>query len=108
MFAVVSVKGKQYKIAKNDTFSIEKMDTKAGAEIKLDKVMLAKDGNSVSIGSPYIKGAQIVCEVLCHDREAKVVAFKYKKRKSEKKKIGHRRDVTVLKVKEIKIVKGDK
>jgi large subunit ribosomal protein L21 len=108
MFAVISAGGKQYKVAKNDVFSVEKMDVKAGGEIKLDKVLLAKEGNSTHIGNPYLKGSHVVCEVLRQEREAKVIAFKYKKRKSEKKKIGHRRDVTVLKVKEIEIAKGDK
>lgn len=108
MFAVVFAGGKQYKVAKNEVFSVEKMDVKTGEEVKLNKVLLAKEGNSIHVGSPYLKGSQVICEVLRQEREAKVIAFKYKKRKSEKKKIGHRRDVTVLKVKEIDIAKGDK
>ena len=108
MYAVVRTGGKQYKVAKNDVFSVEKLTAKRGGEVKLDKVLLAKEGNSVHVGSPYLKGSHVVCEVLRQEREAKVIAFKYKKRKSEKKKIGHRRDVTVLKVKEIDIAKGDK
>ncbi|MFH1190562.1 MAG: 50S ribosomal protein L21 [Candidatus Omnitrophota bacterium] len=108
MFAVISVGGKQYKVAKNDVFSVDKMNIKAGGEVKMDKVLLAKDGNSVHVGSPYLKGSHVICEALRQEREAKVIAFKYKKRKSEKKKIGHRRDVTVLKVKEIEIAKGEK
>ena len=108
MFAVISVGGKQYKVAKDDVFSVEKLDIKAGKEIKVDKVLLAKEGNSTHIGSPYLKGSHVTCAVIRQEREAKVIAFKYKKRKSEKKKIGHRRDVTVLKVKDIEIAKGDK
>ena len=106
MFAVIEAGGKQYKVAKNDVISVEKMDVKPGAEIKINKVLLAKEGNSVQVGSPYVKGSHVVCEVVRQAREAKVIAFKYKRRKSEKKKIGHRRDVTVLKVKEIEIAKG--
>ena len=106
MFAVIEAGGKQYKVAKNDLFSVEKMQVKDGAELKIVKVLLAKDGNSIQVGSPYLKGSQVVCEVIGQVREPKVVAYKYKKRKSEKKKIGHRRDVTMLKVKEIEIAKG--
>ncbi|MFH1753675.1 MAG: 50S ribosomal protein L21 [Candidatus Omnitrophota bacterium] len=106
MFAVIKAGSKQYKVAKNNVFSVEKMKAKAGGEVKLDKVLLAKEGNSTHVGSPYLKGAHVVCEVIRQEREAKVIAFKYKRRKSEKKKIGHRRDVTVLKVKEIEIAKG--
>ena len=108
MFVVIEAGGKQYKVIKNDLFSVEKMDVKAGQEVKLDEVLLAKDGNSILVGSPYLKGSHVVCDVVRHEREAKVTAFKYKKRKSEKKKIGHRRDVTVLKVKTIELAKGDK
>lgn len=108
MFAVICVGGKQYKVTKNDVFSAENMNLKAGGEVKIDKVLLAKEGNSTHVGNPYLKGSHVICEVLRQEREAKVIAYKYKKRKSEKKKIGHRRDVTVLKVKEIEIAKGDK
>lgn len=106
MYAVVETGGKQYKVAKNDIILVEKLDTKTGAEVKLSKVLLAKDGNSVQVGSPYVKGAHVICESLGQMRMAKVVAFKYKKRKSEKKKIGHRQYVTKLKIKEIEIAKG--
>ena len=106
MYAVIEAKGKQYKVAKNDVFSTEKMDVKAGDEVKISKILLLKEGNSVHVGNPHVKGAHVVCEVVKQMREPKVIAFKYKKRKSEKKKIGHRRDVTVLKVKEIEAAKG--
>ncbi len=106
MFAVMEAGGKQYKVAKNDVISVEKMNAKVGGEIKISKVLLSKDGNSIQVGSPYLKGSHIVCEVLRQAREPKVIAYKYKRRKSEKKKIGHRRNVTVLKVKEIEIAKG--
>jgi len=106
MYAVIETGGKQYKVAKNDVFSVEKLNVKAGAEVKISKILLLKEGNSVHIGNPYVKGSHVACEVVRQMREPKVIAYKYKKRKSEKKKIGHRRDVTVLKVKEIEAAKG--
>lgn len=106
MYAVIETGGKQYKVAKNDIILVEKLDVKSGGEVKLSSVLLAKDGNSVHVGNPYVKGAQVVCESMGGVRMAKVVSFKYKKRKSEKKKIGHRQDVTKLKIKEIEIAKG--
>jgi large subunit ribosomal protein L21 len=106
MYAVIESGGKQYRVAKDTIFSVEKMDVKAGAEVKIGKVLLAKEGNSIHVGTPHLKASYVVCEVVKQMREAKVIAYKYKKRKSEKKKIGHRRDVTVLKVKEIEIAKG--
>ena len=106
MYAVIETGGKQYKVAKNDIILVEKLTAKNGSEVKLNKVLLAKDGNSVQVGSPHVKGAHVTCEVLGLVREGKVIAFKYKKRKSEKKKIGHRQNLTKLKVKEIEIAKG--
>lgn len=107
MYAIVETGGKQHKVAKNDIFLVEKLQgTKAGGEVKLNKVLLVKEGNSVHVGNPHLKGAHVVCEVLGQIRLPKVVAFKYKKRKSEKKKIGHRQGATKLKVKEIEIAKG--
>jgi large subunit ribosomal protein L21 len=58
------------------------------------------------VGNPYIKGSSVTCEVLGYAKQDKVVAFKYKRRKSEKKKIGHRQELMRLKVKEIAIGKG--
>lgn len=106
MYAVIDANGKQYKVAKNDVFSVERMDVKDGASVKISKVLLIKDGESVQVGNPYLKGSQVTCEVIKQMREPKVIAYKYKRRKSEKKKIGHRRDVTVLKVTAIEAAKG--
>src|SRR3989338_8366300 len=103
MYAVIETGGKQYRVAKNDVILVEKLHAKDGAELKLNKVLLAKDGNSIHVGNPYIKGAHVTCEVLGEVRTDKVIAYKYKRRKSEKKKIGHRQDVTKLKVKDIDI-----
>jgi large subunit ribosomal protein L21 len=106
MYAIVETGGKQYKVAKNDIILVEKLNAKAGGEVKLSKVLLAKDANTVHVGAPYVKGAHVICESLGEIRMDKVVAFKYKKRKSEKKKIGHRQAATRLKIKEIEIAKG--
>ncbi len=106
MYAVVETGGKQYKVAEGDIILVEKLKSpKTGGEVKLSHVLLAKEGNSVHVGSPHLKGAHVICEVLGQIRLDKVIAFKYKKRKSEKKKIGHRQAATKLKVKEIEIPK---
>lgn len=106
MYAVIETGGKQYRVAKDDVILVEILKAKDGGEISLNKVLLAKDGNSVHVGNPHLKGAHVVCEVLGHVKQDKVVAYKYKRRKSEKKKIGHRQGLIKLKVKEIAIGKG--
>jgi len=106
MYAVVATGGKQYKVAKNDVILVEKLKAKTGGEVKLSGVLLVKEGNSVHMGNPHLKGAHVICESLGQVRGDKVIAFKYKKRKSEKKKIGHRQALTKLKVKEIQLAKA--
>ena len=106
MYAVIETGSKQYKVAKDDILLIELLDTKGAKNLKLDKVLLIKEGNSVHVGNPHLKGAHVNCEILGEVRADKLIAFKYKKRKSEKKKIGHRQEMVKLKVKEIEISKG--
>ncbi len=105
MYAIVETGSKQYKVAKDDIITVEKLKVKEGKEniIKLDKVLLVKEGNSFHIGNPYLKDASVSCDVLGAIRAPKVIAFKFKRRKSEKKKIGHRQDLIRLKVKSIEI-----
>ena len=105
MYAVIETGGKQYKVEKNEIILVERLTVKSGEEATIDKVLLAYDGKTVHVGTPYLKGAAVVCEVLGEIRQPKVIAFKYKKRKSSKKKIGHRQNVTKLKVKEISLAK---
>lgn len=106
MYAVIEAGGKQYKVAKNDVILIDRCEAKEGGEIKLSSVLLAKEGNSIHVGTPHLKGAHVICEVLGQVRGDKVISFKYKKRKSEKKKIGHRSELTKLKVTDIVVGKG--
>ncbi len=102
MYAIVETGSKQYKVSKGDILEIERLDTKEGKEVKLSKVLFVSDKKEPSIGKPYVKGASIVCEVLGEKRGKKTISFKYRRRQaSSRKKIGHRQDYTVLKVKEI-------
>ena len=103
MYVVVETGGKQYKVAKNDVISVEKLAYEAGKDVKLDKVLLSCDGSTIKVGTPYLTGAHVVCTAMGDIRRPKVVAFKYKRRKSEKKKIGHRQSATKLKVKDIEV-----
>ena len=64
MIAVVKTGGKQYKISEGDVIQVEKLDGKVGETINLDKVLICGEGNSIKVGSPYLEGCSIVCEVL--------------------------------------------
>ena len=63
MIAVVKTGGKQYKISEGDVIQVEKLDGKVGETINLDKVLICGEGNSIKVGSPYLEGCSIVCEV---------------------------------------------
>ena len=102
MYAVVETGSKQYKVSKGDVVAVEKLDHKEAKEVKLDKVLLVADKKDVTIGNPYISGASVACEVIGETKGDKVISFKYRRRLgNSRKKIGHRQNYTVLKVKEV-------
>ena len=97
MYAIVTTGGKQYKVSQDDIINVEKLDAKVGDKINLD-VMMIVDGDKVTNGSPLVKNAEVVAEVLEHGKEDKIVVFKYKAKKNERKKQGHRQPYTKIKV----------
>ncbi|MAI62259.1 MAG: 50S ribosomal protein L21 [Micavibrio sp. TMED27] len=98
MFAVIRTGGKQYKVQKDDVVKVEKLDVKEGDKVELDEVLFV-DGK---IGSPLVKGAKVIAEVLEQARAPKITVFKKKRRQNYRRKKGHRQHQTVLRVKEIK------
>jgi len=81
---------------------VERLISKEGKDIKLDKVLLLSDEKGLSIGRPYVKGASILCEVLGEKLGPKTISFKYRRRHaSSKRQVGHRHIYTVLKVNHI-------
>jgi len=103
MYAIVETGGKQYRLSKNDIFEMERIDGAAGKTVKLDRVLLYSDGKKVEIGKPYLKNVKLDCQILGDIRSKKTISFKYKRRKGSRRKIGHRQDLTRLKVKDIKV-----
>jgi len=103
MYAIIEIAGRQEKIEKGGTVTVNRIDAKAGDTVKVQNVLFSLKSNAYHIGKPYIKDASVECEVVEHTREKKVIAFKYKSKKGYMRTVGHRQDVTVLKVKEINI-----
>ena len=100
-YAIVETGGKQYKVSQGDTILVEKLEVEKGSSLNLEKVLLMNDGGKVQIGTPYLTGSKIVCEVLGDTKGEKAISFKYRRRKGYRKKIGHRQKLTCLKVKEL-------
>jgi large subunit ribosomal protein L21 len=102
MYAVLETGSKQYRVAAGDTIEIERLDAEAGKPFTFDRVLMV-GGDKVSIGSPAVAGASIIADVVEHKRGEKKLTFKMKRRKGYHKTIGHRQELTVIKIKEIKL-----
>ena len=100
MYAMVKTGGKQVKVAVGDKIYVEKLNAKAGDEIKLEEVLLI-GGEKTVVGSPLVKGASVDCKVEKQGLSKKLVIYKYKAKANERKKQGHRQPYTCLVVKAI-------
>ena len=101
MYAVFETGGKQYHAGAGDTLTVEKLDAEAGKPVTFDRVLLVNNDGQVTIGSPLVEQANVVADVVEHKRGPKLIAFKMKRRKGHRCKIGHRQDLTVVKVTDI-------
>jgi large subunit ribosomal protein L21 len=100
-YAVIQTGGKQYRVAEGDVIEVEKLDFEAGAEAKFEDVLLISNGDSLSIGAPIVQGAAVIAEVVEQAKAEKVIAYKFKRRKGYHRTVGHRRQITRLKIKSI-------
>jgi len=102
MFSVIETGGKQYKVAVGDKIKVEKLEGKEGSKVVFDQVLLVSDGKDAKVGEPYLSGAKVSGEILKQGRGDKVIVFKYKARKRERTKNGHRQHYTEVKITDIK------
>jgi large subunit ribosomal protein L21 len=102
MYAVLETGSKQYRVSAGDTLQIERLDIEAGQPVTFDRVLLINNDGKLAVGSPTVASATIVADVVEHIRGVKTTAFKMKRRKGFRKTIGHRQELTVVKIKEIK------
>jgi large subunit ribosomal protein L21 len=102
MYAVVETGAKQYKVTPGDTLQVERLQADQGNTVTLDKVLLVNKEGQVTVGTPTVSNASVVADVVKHIRGEKVTIFKMKKRKGYHKTQGHRQELTVLRIKEIK------
>jgi large subunit ribosomal protein L21 len=102
MYAVLETGSKQYRVAAGDTLEIERLAVEAGQPVTFDRVLMVNNDGKVVVGSPTVTGATVVADVIAHKRGEKKLTFKMKRRKGYHKSIGHRQELTVVKIKEIK------
>ncbi len=101
MFAIIQTGGKQYKVTEGQTLDVEKLNRAVGDKVEFD-VLLVSDGDNTKTGSPKLNDVKCVAEVIAHGKDDKIVVFKYKAKKNERTKKGHRQPFTRVKITSIK------
>ncbi|WP_182086114.1 50S ribosomal protein L21 [Aureimonas sp. ME7] len=97
MFAVIKTGGKQYRVAANDQFEIERLPGAAGDSVSFTEVLMVGS----TIGAPFVAGATVVGEIVEQTRGPKVISFKKRRRQNSKRTRGHRQDLTLIRISEI-------
>ena len=103
MFAVVKTGGKQYKVRVGETLDVEKLAVDAGAQVRLDQVLLAASDENVAYGRPMIDGAVVTARVVRQHKGPKLIIFRYKSKSRYRRRTGHRQQLTQLMVQAIDI-----
>jgi large subunit ribosomal protein L21 len=100
MFAVFKTGGKQYRVAAEDVLKVARLKGELGEIVEFGEVLVV-GGEGVTLGAPTVAGATVAAEVLDQAREPKIIAFKKRRRKNSRRKIGHRQEFTLLRITEI-------
>ena len=97
MFAIIETGGKQYKVTEQDIIYVEKIDAEDNSTVEFKVVALSND-NGFKVGAPYVEGAKVTATVVKQVKCKKIYVLKYKAKKNEKKKIGHRQPYTKVQI----------
>jgi len=101
-FAVIETGSKQYRVSPGDKIKVEKLELALEEEINFDKVLLVVDGESLSLGKPYLEKAKVTGKVIAQERHRKLIVFKYKPKTRQRTKNGHRQPYTEIEITSIK------
>ena len=102
MYAVIETGGKQYRVEVGTELEVELLDVEPGQSITLERVLLVADGAEAAVGTPVVTDAAVEAEVVGRDRGDKVIAFKYRPKARRRVKKGHRQELTVLRIADIR------
>ena len=106
MYAIAETSGQQFWFEVDRYYDIDRLNVKEKDKIILEKVLLLKDKDSITLGKPYIKDAKIELEVVSHKRDKKILVYKMRPKKKTRKKMGHRQELTRVMVKSISVGKS--
>jgi large subunit ribosomal protein L21 len=103
MYAIVNIAGQQFKVQKDQSVYVHRLEGEEGSSIKFEEVLFADNNGKFSIGGPSVKGASVSAKIISHVRGDKVIVFKKKRRKGYQKSNGHRQDFTKIQIQEISL-----
>ncbi|HEY8438301.1 MAG TPA: 50S ribosomal protein L21 [Candidatus Limnocylindrales bacterium] len=103
MYAVIETGGKQYRVEVGTELEVELLEAAPGDSITLDRVLLVADGDESAIGRPVVADAAVEAEVVRRDRGDKVISFKYRPKARRRVKKGHRQELTVLRITDVRL-----
>jgi large subunit ribosomal protein L21 len=106
MYAVIETGGKQYRVEVGTELEVELLEAAPGDSITIDRVLLVADGDESAIGRAVVSNASVEAEVVRRDRGDKVISFKYRPKARSRVKHGHRQDLTILRITDVKL--GDR
>ena len=106
LYAIAEASGQQFWFEVNKYYDIDRLNAKEKDKITLDKILLIKEKDNISIGKPYLKNAKIELEVVSHKRDKKIIVYKMRPKKKTRRKMGHRQELTRVMVKSISIAKS--
>ena len=98
MYAVIKTGGKQYRVQQGDVIFVEKLDAQAGDTVTFDEVLLVSGEAGTTVGAPTVAGAKVEGKVDAQVKSRKIVVYKYKAKKNERKKQGHRQPYTKVEI----------
>ncbi len=101
MYAVIKTGGKQYRVAKDDILTIERLQGDAGSTVEFSEVLMVGEGADIKVGTPTVDGAKVKAELVEQLRGPKVIAFKKRRRKNSRRKRGHRQDLSTVRITDI-------
>ena len=106
LYAIAETSGQQFWFEVDKYYDIDRLNAKEKDKITIEKILLIKDKENISIGKPYLKNAKIELEVVSHKRDKKIIVYKMRPKKKTRRKMGHRQELTRVMVKSITINKS--
>ncbi len=103
LYAIAETSGQQFWFEVDKYYDIDRLNAKEKDKIIIDKILLVKDKDNISIGKPYVKNAKIELEVVSHKRDKKIIVYKMRPKKKTRRKMGHRQELTRVMVRSITI-----